>query len=200
MLDNLKALLPNEGVINKIVVPIEGLTKDQIIGFLTLVYHSHTPLLNIINAINRKFEAANTLNFPKLDDKFIHEDILLGKNTTMNMMMLEYCKHFRSSKYTTLKMNEDMLANEQRVLIGLVKSDLDDKELADTKRKVNLNIKDFSDTIEKLQAEFLTNDNSRDVLMDLYEEMSDEAFPFVEDIAEKIKRGQSPLGNFNPYV
>ena len=205
MTNDIDSLLPSQEVVDNIIkVEVSDLTKDQVIRFITLVYHNKSPLKNITEPIKRKFEAAKMLELPrKKNGEFIHESIIKGEDIQFNYNVIKYLKLFKSPEYAMLKQYEEFYYNEMQKLNELSfskKLDMDEKKLADAKRQTNLNLKAFGETIEELTQKFLMGDNSKQVLQDLYEEMSIEVLlPSPEIVAKRLSQGQPPLGNFKPY-
>jgi hypothetical protein len=206
MINDIENLLPSKEVVDNIIkVEVKDLTKDQVIRFITLVYHNKSPLKNILEPIKRKFEAAKMLDLPRdKNGEFKHESIIKGDDIEFNHNVIKYLRLFKSPEYAMLKQYEEFYYNEMQKLndlsFGKLDKDMDEKKLADAKRQTNLNLKAFGDTIEELTQKFLMGDNSRQVLQDLYEEMSIEVLlPCPEIVANRLSQKQPPLGNFKPY-
>ena len=204
----MKEYLPNKEVLKSFpIFDIDcGVDKEKVLLFITYCYHPKSELSGIVNTIERRFKAAELSDFPKKKNKFVNDDIILGKNGIVNKMIIAYLKLFRNPSYSELKVYYDMFYSELENLKNSDETEIDTvddkKKKADTRAKINSNIKLYSGKISELQYEFLSEDNSRELLSDLYDELLSEGLtsaPSPEIIAQKIKEGKPPLGSFNPY-
>lgn len=204
----MKEYIPSQQVLklNPTLTIDIGLPTETVLLFLTYVYHTKSELVGIQNTIERKFKAAELCDFPKKNKKYVNEDIILGINPIFNKMVIAYLKLFRSPIYAELKVYTDMLYTELENLNNakeIEKDSVADRhKKAETRAKINSNIKLYAHRITELQAEFLVDDIGREILQDLYEDVLSDGLsqvPSPELVAYRVKDGKIPLGTFNPY-
>lgn len=192
MTDKLQELLPTPDIIDKY---LNGISEKELL-FVTGVYHEKSPYSTIEDTVKRKFAICKDLGIK-------NDAWCLGTDNKMNKYSLAFCRLYRSYDYSELQVYKDQFYQSLLELKGIdeqIYTDISEKDKQQSTRKKLLeNIKTIKTRISELQDEFLKNDRSRQILMELMEELDDEA-PYPEMIAKKLSQGQSPLGNFNPYL
>lgn len=213
-LEKLKANIPSEDILRaipifnkKIMVSVDGelkeLDKTKVIEYISYVYSNNELSRTYKNFLRRKMEAAKIADFPTNRTKrFLleYDNIILNKNKYVNKMIVAYLSLFNSSDYKELVVYRDLLDSELWNLKNLAGESGEDKNKAIARNTVMNNIDKIKETIKKLEKQFLMKDDSRDLLSVMYEEMSLEDMAFTpEEIAEKLLKGEEPLGGFTPY-
>jgi hypothetical protein len=209
MQDELKKLIPNKDFLQskyKIFNEPTVIPYEKIIEFITLVYHPKSPIIYIDNHIKRKFEAANICEFPKSGTRFKKdiEDIILSRDLIVNKMVIAYSRLFRNIEFSELVTATESVYKEMEQLQNLdytkETTALAQKQIADTKAKNMQNINELKKRISELRADFLSEDNSRELLAELYDEVENElGCPSPESVAQDLKEGKEPFPNFCPY-
>jgi hypothetical protein len=180
------------------------LTKEQLL-FIIAVYHPESELNNIAGGIHKKFEAFSKLKFPKEKGRFIDEETLLGDNKTINKCGIRYLKMWHSIEFAEINIYKEQAYEMLELLKNLRPEDATDtdekKKIEETRAKLLTNIESIKGKIKKLELFILAGDNSRGMLLELYEDLDDGWIPSPEEVTTRLANGQSPLGNeFNAYT
>ena len=168
----------------------------QILAYIAYTYDINSPYVKVYDhLIKRKKQAANAALFDKdSSGKFTTdaELILSNKNSIVNAMIIRYLRIIKNSKWSSLISYTEALNAAELVLVS---------PMADHKEKsANLTMSiTLREEIEVLQKSFLSNDESGDIIKELYSAIEDVDLATPEFIAFKLFKKEH-IELFNPYT
>lgn len=168
----------------------------QILAYIAFTYDINSPYVKVYDhLIKRKKQAANAALFDKrATGEFVPdaEIIISNKNDVVNAMIIRYLRIIKNSKWSSLISYLEALSATELVLIT---------PMAYHKERVanlQMNIT-IRKEVEILQKEFLCNDESGDIIKELYSAIEDVELATPEFIAFKMFKKEH-LELFNPYT
>lgn len=168
----------------------------QILAYIAYTYDINSPYVKVYDhLIKRKKQAANAALFDKrATGEFVPdaEMIIANKNSIVNAMIVRYRRILKNSKWNSLVSYTEALYAAESVLIDA---------MADHKEKsANLTMSiTLRQEIELLEKDFLGNDESGDIIKELYSAIEDVELSTPEYIAFKIFKKEN-FKLFNPYT
>ena len=171
---------------------VKGIPIDRVIPYIILVYDPASQELaqEYVELPQRKMKVASMVEMTPLKRVTPElEDMLIGKNKVVNAMIIKYLHLFNDP-------NILMLSAFKEIYSSLSKAALEGeygKPLIQSIQTVNESIKSLTDNI-------LRGKEETELRADLYRSIEGRALGVrVEDIAEKLMRGEDPFPEANPY-
>lgn len=166
-----------------------GLIPTEIaLKYLVSVYDKKSPFRKKFDdIIKRKTEAALFAGFKfnefnEFEEKYY--ELLMCENENFNKMIIRYCRIHHSADYSYLVTFEDLYFKQ-------LESIRMDKNI-DPKK-----VKQVKDEISAIMDKILADDRSMQLQSDLLKVINDDNLDiYPENLAEKIHKGEKPLGNF----
>jgi hypothetical protein len=159
---------------------------DTALRYIVSVYDKHSPFRKKYDDIvKRKTEAAlfagfSVNDFNEFDEKYY--EILVCRNENFNKMIVRYCRLQYSSEYSYLATMEDLYYKQLDAI--RMEQKVDPKQIKQAKDEITI-------TMEKM----LMGDKNMNMQHDLLKVVDDDNLDiFPEDIADKISKGEPPLG------
>ena len=157
-----------------------GIDKNKAIRYVCLMYDKNTPFrTRYPDIMKRKIEVAMHAGF-KLEDGGIFpekvEDMLSGKNASVNRLLVAFVRLHRNVKYSYLvSIEESFYFLMEEVTKG---------EMKNLKQ-----LKEIQDEIEETVMEMLNDDDNKLIKDDLFKYIEDERLKLrPEDIARKNRK------------
>ena len=117
------------------------------------------------------------------------ENVLIGPNDSVNIMIVKYIKMFNSPEYSKLAIYQEISVHLQRKAIS---GDID-KALID-------NVEKITDAIKDLEVNVFYGKDETELRAELYRTIEDEDLGVTsEQIAQKLAKGQDPLKGVDLY-
>lgn len=180
-----------------------GMVRTMIVRYINLFYSQELTCIRTrySDFRQRKAECARlagfhydqiTLRFNKLV-----EEMMDGKYTPINKMIISFLKHNYNTQWSTLciqlEAHYDML---RRVQSGIASEFEGTKQRAPTTKEIEAS----SDYIEKLQLKLLSGDESKPISMGLLKTVEEDTLGYrPEELAEIYRIGKSPFGKWDYY-
>jgi hypothetical protein len=182
------------------------LSHEKILDWICFVYHPNTPMKIYNSRMKMKMESALIAKFSRDENgefKKIYEDVLLGKNEIVNLMIVEYLKMFNNSDYLQLVLYKDMFEEEIKQMSNMRGEEggtgNDRKKMRDAIDKSIDVQKKLKGVIKELESSFLNKEDNRDILASLYQEMELSKLGISpEEIAAALKDKKDPLYGYKP--
>ena len=175
------------------------LSFDRILRYVILYYSDNILRQVIPEVAHRKKEAANIAGFYELKNtgqfSYDVEQMLRCQNPVINQLIIRFLRRSENKKFMQLCVFEEARAKQMQKLIDGVGDS--DRELTKT---VIDNVKTLSQDIEDLEKELLNEDDSRDLMEAMYDEIDYTNLGITpEEIAETIADGTTDKILKSPY-
>jgi len=173
-----------------VVVPLVEVPINKVLKYVAFCYDKGSPLQKIEDIIKKKVTAALLAGFeptPKGDFHKNLDDIFRGNNTTVNLMIIRYCRLVRSRTYMVLVVGNETLQNTMKELMD--NSGKKDPKSQQLKLKLLDDATKLAENMDKISLELLSNDNNTSLNNLLYavSDMTEEEYINLtcEDFADK---------------
>jgi len=169
-----------------------GFDFDKIFKWVVLIFSQETPLLEIKNQVERKIRAAQEVGFN--DEKEDVKEFLSCRNDNVNAIIIAYLRRQKNKKFAMLMAYEDAFYNQlAKIQAGNITGEK-------TKDRM-LVLDQLEIKIEKLTADLLSQDKSRELKHKLLDRMEEDRLDYLrpEGIAQSKQEEKDPLRGFNPY-
>lgn len=184
-----------------------GMVRTRIVRYINFFYSQELTCIRLrySDFRQRKAECARLAGFgydqQTLRFNSLVEQMLDGKHSPINRMIISFLKHNYNTQWSTLMVqmeaHYDMLKRVQDAIASGFESKKD-------KAPTTAEIEKSSDYIEKLQGKLLSGDDSKPISMALLKTMEEETLNYrPEEIVALLRIGKSPFGSwdyYNPYV
>jgi len=144
-----------------------NLNKDKVIRYIAYAFDKNSPLMNVLDIMERRFLALELAkfkkdkngNFSKKVELMVHSGI-----PEVNRMVIRYCLFTGDTEYSVLVTYEDSLIKELDNLMNF-----DDNDPTDKKSVVISNIANLKKLIKELKNEIFSNNTDAFLLRSLSE-------------------------------
>lgn len=168
--------------------PTPHLRRECLFRYIPLVYDKNSPLHNHIDDIKKlKGKAAELAGFKKVEGRYLEhvEKVITGQDSIVNYMIIRYVTLHKSKLWHRwCILNEVLESTSERLMRDANKDDLK-------------NFETLSNQIDEIKQELLSNDNSLQLIDDMYEYYFEDKLKLrPEDIARNRKEGK-PLVDYD---
>jgi hypothetical protein len=174
-----------------------NLPKDRVIQYIIIMYDPASKELEqeFPHLMQRKVEAAKAAGLMVAKSRMAPEveDMLIGKNENINAMIIRYLHLFNDPNLLMLESYKSMYAALNQAVMG---GQLEVREYS----KAIQNIETLNTSIIELSNKVLRGRDETQLREDLYRSIEGRELGIrVEDVAEKLQRGEDPFPEANPY-
>jgi hypothetical protein len=187
---------------------VTPLSRERVLDWICFVYHPNTPMKMYNSRMKMKMESALIANFKRDENgEFTkkYEDVILGKNPVVNLMIIEYLKMFNNPDYMELVIFKEQFEDELYKMTNMIEEEgakpKDIKDIRDAREKsIDLQAK-LKRRIKELERTFLDQEDNKMLLASLYQEMELSKLGITpEEIAAALKDKKDPLFGYKPEM
>jgi hypothetical protein len=164
-----------------------ALDVDKSIRYVLMVYQKGSPLMGYSDIRKRKLEAVQMLDFPSLPGGKIYieevNNMMLCKDEVVNDMIIRFLRVQKDKAWEEYKVFEESRAQ-------LLKKMITGEFGKETQKNVIDNLSTIDDRMEDLRVKITNQDDSKDLLGDLYDAINTELMcPTPEEVADAKMSG-----------
>lgn len=166
-----------------------------ILKYIVYCYDKKSPLMEIDDLAKRKIEAASLAGFERDEHgiKPVYMDMMKCHDEKVNKMIVRFCRMQGSITFSHLVANTEAYYNIMEELVNKTKVNDPEERLSIEKKRVEIAAKanDLIKNIEELKRDFIANDTSKELDLQLFEELEEEANKNLMITPEQITDGEA---------